>query len=279
VSGPREKEGLPPDGGPTRRTPRPRTAKTLARDYAEAILLAVVAAFFIRAFVAQAFKIPSGSMKPTLLVGDYIIVDKLMYHFKAPARGDVVVFKYPHQDNDMTVRKRLRELFELVVYRRRVPRHDYVKRVIGVPGDVVIGKGGRVSVNNELLKEPYCRGPAVGDFGPFRVPADAYFVMGDNRADSRDSRHWGFVPAPLIKGRARLIYWSWIPAYCPRHRSSIQRLFRVRLDAGPAGEPATAEYICDAGGETLRDGEDVRLSRWFEFWRHVRWRRMMSLIE
>jgi len=250
----------------------------VARDYAEAILVAVVVSFFLRAFVVQAFKIPSGSMKRTLLVGDYVVVEKLSYRFGSPGRGDVVVFKYPHQDNDVSVGEWFREAYELVVHRRRVPRRDYVKRVIGAPGDVVLGKDGRVYVNGEGRREPYAFGAAPEDFGPFKVPPDSYFVMGDHRADSRDSRHWGFVPRRLVRGRAVLIYWSWIPSYCPKHRSRVSRLHRKRPAGTEGGAPAP-EYICDAGGEILVDGEDVRLTKWYEFYEHVRWGRVLLLIE
>ncbi len=262
---------------PGRRAARRRSP---ARDYAEAVLVAVVVAFALRAFVAQAFKIPSGSMKPTLLVGDYIVVDKLSYRFRPPLRGDVIVFKYPRQDNDITLAKWFREFYELVVHRRRVPRHDYVKRVVGAPGDVVLAAGGTVFVNGEPLEESYLRGAASDDFGPFKVPAASYFVLGDSRASRRDSRYWGFVPRRLVRGRVILVYWSWIPAYCPRHRSRIERLYQVRLAGTTAREkPAPVRYVCDAGGETLVDGEDVRLAKWYELWRHVRWRRVMSAVK
>lgn len=219
-------------------------------------------------------------MKRTLLVGDYVVVEKVSYRFRAPSRGDVVVFKYPHQDNEMTVGKWFRETYELVVHRRRVPRRDYVKRVIGEPGDVVTGEGGRVCVNGKPLSERYVYDAAADEFGPFKVPPDSYFVMGDNRAESRDSRHWGPVPRRLIKGRAAFTYWSWCPDYCPKHRSRVSRLYRTRLAGTEGGKrPRRLEYICDAGGEILIDGEDVRVSKWYEFWRHVRWRRILMAVE
>jgi signal peptidase I len=258
------------------RTTRPQ-AKSWARDYAEAILLAVVASFFLRAFVVQAYKIPSGSMKRSLLVGDYVLVEKVSYRFGAPDRGDVVVFKYPHQDNDVTPGQWLRESYELVVHRHRVPRRDYVKRVIGAPGDVVWGEAGRVCVNGEVVREPYLASAAREDFGPFKVPPESYFVMGDNRAESRDSRSWGFVPRRLVRGRAVLVYWSYIPSDCPKHRSRVSRLRRTRPLAH--GKAPAGEYICDAGGEILADGEDVRLTKWYEFYRHVRWERLLLRID
>jgi signal peptidase I len=265
---------------PAKRRPRAAAQKPAGRDYAEAILIAVVVAFVLRAFVVQAFMIPSGSMKRTLLVGDYVVVEKVSYHFREPVRGDVVVFKYPHQDNEMTVGKWFRETYELIVHRRRVPRRDFVKRIIGVPGDVVLGKGAYVYVNGQPLREPYLYDTATYEFGPFKVPPDSYFMMGDNRAESRDSRHWGFVPRDLIKGRTALIYWSWCPDYCPKHRAHVSRLYRTRLVGEDGGErPIKPEYICDAGGEILIDGEDVRVAKWYEFWRHVRWGRVLSAVE
>ncbi len=270
-----ESEGLEP-----KRRLRSAARKPAGREYAEAILIAVVVAFVLRAFVVQAFKIPSGSMKRTLLVGDYLVVEKVSYRFRAPARGDVVVFKYPHQDNEMTVGKWFRETYELVVHRRRVPRRDYVKRVIGVPGDVVLGNGGYVYANGEPLREPYLYDSASYEFGPFKVPPDEYFVMGDNRAESRDSRHWGFVPRRLLKGRVALVYWSRIPSNCPKHRSRVSRLYRTRLGGTEGGKrPRRVEYICDAGGEVLKDGEDVRQTRWYQFWRQVRWGRVLSAVQ
>lgn len=219
-------------------------------------------------------------MKRTLLVGDYVVVEKVSYRFRAPARGDVVVFKYPHQDNDMTAGKWLRETYELVVHRRRVPRRDYVKRIVGVPGDVVWGKGACVYVNGRPLREPYLYDAAFYEFGPFKVPPGEYFVMGDNRAESRDSRHWGFVPRGLIKGRAALVYWSRVPSHCPKHRSRVSRLYRTRLAGTEGGKKSAPQgYICDAGGEILKEGEDVRQTEWYRFWRHVRWGRVLSAVE
>jgi len=259
-----------------------RARPSLTRDYAEAILIAFVVALALRTFVVQAFKIPSGSMKPTLLIGDYVVVEKVTYIFGPPARRDVVVFKYPHQDNELTPGKWLREFYELVVFRHTVPRRDYVKRIIGLPGDAVQGKDGGVYINGRAALEPYTGGASSGDFGPFKVPPGSYFVMGDNRPESRDSRAWGFVPRRLVKGRVILIYWSWIPDLCLKHRSAVTRLYPVKL-AGTTADGGRAspgsEYICDAGGERLRDGEDVRLTRWYEFWRHIRADRLLRAVE
>ena len=182
--------------------------KSIFREYAEAILVAVVLALFIRTFVVQAFKIPSGSMKPTLLVGDHILVNKFIYGVKLPfvnttlipvtdpKRGDVVVFKFPED-----------------------PKKDFIKRIIGVPGDIVEVRNKKVYLNHKPMVDTYGtyldshvilgRARPRDNFGPVTVPAGAFFVMGDNRDHSYDSRFWGFVDLSMVKGKAFIIYWSW----------------------------------------------------------------------
>jgi signal peptidase I len=187
--------------------------KSLIREYAEAIGIAVLLALIIRTLVVQAFTIPSGSMMDTLLVGDYILVNKFLYGpeipltdkrfpgLRDPARGDIIVFKYPQDE-----------------------KRDFIKRIIGTPGDVVLVRGHQVFVNGRALVEPYTRPiegllpppPAQPGYcgyqyacEPTKVPSDSYFVMGDNRDNSQDSRYWGFVKRDKIKGKAFLIYWSW----------------------------------------------------------------------
>jgi signal peptidase I len=142
----------------------------------------------LRAFVAQAFKIPSAAMEETLLIGDHIFVDKYSYRFGSPARGDVIVFQFPPD-----------------------PTKDYVKRIIGLPGETVEIRRPEVFVNGARLDEPYAvyrRAFAKKD-GTFVVPADAYFVLGDNRDNSEDSRFWGALPRQLIRGKVRRVYFSW----------------------------------------------------------------------
>jgi signal peptidase I len=153
---------------------------------------------YYRTHYAQAFTIPSPAMQPTLLVGDYIIVDKSAYHARAPERGDIVVFAYPKDE-----------------------RRDFIKRIIGTPGDLVHVKDDQVLINGQPLIEPYissARSQLSGGqrycayaYGcePTRVPPDSYVVMGDNRYNSQDSRYWGFVRREKIKGRAVMVYWSW----------------------------------------------------------------------
>jgi signal peptidase I len=187
-----------------------RRRKSVVREYAEAIAIAILLALVIRTVIVQAFTIPSGSMMDTLLVGDYILVNKFLYgpdipltdwHTPAlrdPHRGDIIVFKYPQDE-----------------------KRDFIKRIIGTPGDEVQVKGHQVLVNGKALVEPYVkfadaafsRPSAYCGYAyacePTLVPADSYFVMGDNRDNSQDSRYWGFVKRDKIKGKAFLIYWSW----------------------------------------------------------------------
>ena len=185
-----------------------KTKKHVIREYAESIVIAVVMALIIKAFVIQAFKIPSGSMIPTLKIGDHILVNKFIYGtklpftdriiipLKRPNRGDIIVFKFPDDE-----------------------KKDFIKRVIGLPGDIVEIKGKGVYINGSPIDDSYAvhSDPMVypsgiqprDNFGPLTVPQDSYFVMGDNRDFSLDSRYWGFVKLNKIKGKAFIIYWSW----------------------------------------------------------------------
>ncbi len=183
--------------------------KSVFREYAEAAAIAVILALFIRTFVVQAFKIPSGSMEPTLLVGDHILVNKFIYGIKIPfinktlipisnpKRNDVIVFIYPVDKSK-----------------------DFIKRVIGLPGDTVEMKGHQIFINGKLFNDTHgvytsnpssdrALNPEISNFGPVTVPAGHLFVMGDNRDHSYDSRFWGFVPLDAVKGEAFIIYWSW----------------------------------------------------------------------
>ena len=182
-------------------------AKSALREYAEAVVMALLLAMVIRTFVVQAFKIPSGSMLPTLEVGDHILVNKFAYGIRlplvgtrlldlgTPRRGDVVVFVYPVD-----------------------PTKDFIKRVVGVAGDVIQIRSKRVYINGEVWDDPHAYfadgGANIGGmprdtYGPVTVPAGHIFVMGDNRDRSYDSRFWGFVDLNEVQGKAFLIYWSW----------------------------------------------------------------------
>src|SRR5262245_12810113 len=187
--------------------------KSTLREYFESIVIAVILALFIRTFVVQAFKIPTGSMENNLLIGDHLLVNKFalgptatgleraLLPMKPIRRGDVIVFKYPEE-----------------------PDRDFIKRVIGLPGETLEVRDKKVYINGKPLDEPYVHflaPPSVSEYnevtsfdvreryGPVTVPADQYFMMGDNRDNSQDSRYWGFLSKELIKGRAVVIYWSY----------------------------------------------------------------------
>lgn len=185
-----------------------KSKKRLLWEYTEAIITALILALLIRAYVIQAFKIPSGSMIPTLVIGDHILVNKFIYgtkipfsetmvlEFTKPEKGNIIVFKYPED-----------------------PTRDFIKRVVAVEGDVVESKNKTIYVNGKQASEPYAQhtdnsirpmGIEPRDnFGPLIVPKNKYFVMGDNRDQSYDSRYWGYVDRKDIKGKALILYWSW----------------------------------------------------------------------
>ncbi len=180
-----------------------KVKKPVWREYLEAIIIALFLAFLIRSFVFQAFKIPSGSMLDTLLIGDHLLVNKFMYGPKipftdtyiyegeAPKRNDIIVFRYPED-----------------------PSKDYIKRIVGVPGDSLAMKNKVLYRNGEKVEEPYVilgdtNEPRRDNFSPIIVPENKYFVLGDNRDDSADSRYWGFVDRSAIHGKAWRLYWSW----------------------------------------------------------------------
>ena len=200
---------MPPAGKPPYR-------KSTAREYFESICVAVILALFVRTFVVQAFKIPTGSMENNLLIGDHLLVNKFVF---APTltslertllpidpirRGDIIVFKYPEQ-----------------------PDRDFIKRVVGMPGETIELRNKKVYVNGTLLEEPYVHyifppdpednGSSARDlpdfdvtrtYGPVTVPDRHYFMMGDNRDNSQDSRYWGFLPEEYVKGKALFVYFS-----------------------------------------------------------------------
>lgn len=184
---------------------RSRNRKQIIVEYAKSAAIAIALALFIRTFVVQAFRIPSGSMEPTLMVGDHILVNKFIYGVKlpfinktiipgkAPKREDVVVFIFP-QDRSK----------------------DFIKRVIALPGEKVEIRDTKVFINDEAYNDPFGHysnqmGTYVfrGRYGPTVVPEGHIFVLGDNRDHSYDSRYWGFVPIEYLKGKAFIVYWSW----------------------------------------------------------------------
>jgi signal peptidase I len=228
--------GAPPSGSGAQPAPSPYASPEKRRsrlsrwfdNWLRSVGMAFILFVIIKTFLVEAFQIPSGSMERTLLVGDFLFVNKVVYGaqipgtharlpgFESPRRGDVMVFAFPKN-----------------------PELNYVKRVIGVPGDTVEMRGGEVRVNGEPLREPYVQrvdpthdvydpefnwqrpylvGGAVAarsyrptrdTWGPLSVPAGKYFVLGDNRDNSADSRYWGFVDEMAVKGRPLLVYFSY----------------------------------------------------------------------
>jgi signal peptidase I len=191
-------------------------APTVPRAVAEIPLLLALAigiAFIVKTFVAQAFYIPSGSMLPQLQVGDRIVVSKLAYQLHDPRRGDIVVFDCPpraacpQSEGGILPVRILRGVFEAIGL-RQPSTEEYVKRVIGLPGEQVQAAQGRVFVNGKALIEPYLpTGTVTADFGPIRVPDGQLWVMGDNRAQSADSRVFGAITESSVVGRAMLRAW------------------------------------------------------------------------
>jgi len=237
--------------------------KSTIRDYFETIVTVGIIALFVTTFVVQAFKIPTGSMKSTLLIGDHLLVNKFVYGkrpgfigkllpYREPERGDVIVFKYPN-DPDMA----------------------YVKRLIGMPGDTVEMLGRTVYINGEVLKENYnVKGDEDGNiissitndpekryrvqyfnpdgarahWGPYEVPEGNYFAMGDNRDNSQDSRYWQFVPRDYMLGQPLVIYWSF--------------------------ETARDQYLRTSPGERIERITDVVLN----FFTKTDWKRIFKII-
>jgi signal peptidase I len=203
------------------------TGKSVLREYFEAILVALIFVNFCWIFVVQMFKIPSGSMVDNLLVGDHIVVNKFAYGpaqgrlfealfpLRSLRRGDIAVFRYPSN-----------------------PAIDYVKRVIGLPGETLEIRDKVVYVDGKALGEPYVVhvDPLVipdkpmlsrhvrDQFGPLVIPDGQYFMMGDNRDESSDSRYWGTVSSGLIKGRAFMVYWSYSEPPLPADATIVQRV-------------------------------------------------------
>jgi len=156
------------------------------KDWVISIVVAVVLAFFIRYFIVELYLVDGPSMRPTLLSQERLVVNKFIYRFRAPERGEVLIFRYPQDQS-----------------------RDFIKRVIAIPGDTIEIKDGRVFVNQQLMNEPYILSQTRGDYPLSTVPEGTIFVMGDNRNNSEDSRFAdvGFVPFSLIKGKAVMVFW------------------------------------------------------------------------
>jgi signal peptidase I len=227
--------------------------KSTVREYFESIVIAVILALFVRTFVVQAFKIPTGSMENNLLIGDHLLVNKFALapvssHIERTLlpigtikRGDVLVFKYPVE-----------------------PDRDFIKRVIGLPGETLELKEKKIYINGKPLDEPYVHfleephrnsefsevtsSDVRENYGPVTVPPNQYFMMGDNRDNSADSRYWGFMPRDYVKGKALLIYWSY--------------------------ESEREDYEDESAGATIKS----LVSIFAHFFTKTRWDRMLRVI-
>jgi signal peptidase I len=227
--------------------------KSTVREYFESIVIAVILALFVRTFVVQAFKIPTGSMENNLLIGDHLLVNKFalaptssglergILPIKTIKRGDILVFKYPVE-----------------------PDRDFIKRVIGLPGETLELKEKKIYINGKPLDEPYVHfleeprrnsefsevtsSDVRENYGPVTVPPNQYFMMGDNRDNSADSRYWGFMPRDYVKGKALLIYWSY--------------------------ESEREDYEDESAGATLKGIASI----FAHFFTKTRWERMLRVI-
>lgn len=189
--------GAPPDGPATRRggggrgkpAPRKRSTTRTLLEWGGLIVAALLIAFLIKTFLVEAFYIPSESMTPTLLVGDRVLVNKLSYDLHDVHRGDIVVFKAPPGEETAQIR-------------------DLVKRVVGLPGDTIEGRGGHIDINGRQLAEPYLpKGAESRVFAAEKVPPGHYYVLGDNRQNSKDSTYFHAIDGSLIVGRVFLRIW------------------------------------------------------------------------
>lgn len=169
-----------------------KRTKAIIREWVESVLIALVLALIVRTFIVQAYKIPTGSMQSTLLIGDKILVNKFIYRFREPKRGDIVVFRFP--DN---------------------PKKDFIKRLIAIGPEEVGIKDGNIYIDGKIVEEPdiirqiyyYNDGDYGKEGAATKVEDDTFYVLGDNSSSSKDSRYWGFVPRKNLIGKAFLIYW------------------------------------------------------------------------
>jgi signal peptidase I len=165
----------------------PRLLNNWLFDWAETIVVALVLALVIRAFFLQVFWIPSGSMEPTLDIGDRIVVNKIVYNFRPARRFEIIVFR--------------------AVPAMGEEKKDLIKRVIGLPGETLEVKDGAINIDGKVVEEHHTMNQDYANYGPVTIPDDSYFVMGDNRPASADSRYWGFLPKKKVIGKAFLRIW------------------------------------------------------------------------
>jgi signal peptidase I len=162
--------------------------KGWVREWTETLVVALALALLIRTFAMQVFFIPSGSMEPTLDIGDRIIVNKLTFKFHEPSRFEIAVFRFPYGKPGEESK-------------------DFIKRVLGMPGETLQVKDGVVYINGKPLAEKHTMNKDMANYGPVQIPSDSYFMMGDNRPNSADSRYWGFLPKQYMIGPAVVRIW------------------------------------------------------------------------
>ncbi|MBC8526719.1 MAG: signal peptidase I [Candidatus Cloacimonetes bacterium] len=223
--------------------------KSVIREWIEAIIFAGIAAIIIRTFVIQTFKIPTGSMEQTFLIGDFLIANKFIFYFREPKQFEPIIFKYPLDTYHPQPKERYAEIIRPIYWDKKnfffkyYKRRDFIKRIIGMPGDTLQIINKNVYINGKYIKEDYAQhidyhiisrekghlyinSEFMGsrdNFGPLVVPEGKYFLMGDNRDNSSDSRYWGFLDRKLITGTPMIIYWSW----GKHHRIRWRRLLKI----------------------------------------------------
>jgi signal peptidase I len=230
----------------------------LARD----VVLIATAYVVIRVGVVETHAIPSGSDEDTLLIGDHVFTEKVTYRLRAPEPGEIATFAYPFREMPAPLAVR----FFLRNFLGEIPGGPtlLIKRVIGGPGDVVEIRGGILYRNGRAVPEPYVKTDAGADWGPYTVPPGKYFMMGDNRHDSADSRYFGSVPRKYITGKAEVIYFSLAPTTCAKHQTPITY--------------SNGEWFCSGGGEGMRPGWDFAPTPRWRLDRRIRWSRMGKVV-
>ena len=228
---------------------KPKKKKSVLREWIEAIIFAGIAAIIIKTFVIQTFKIPTGSMESSFLIGDFLIANKFIFHFREPKQFEPVIFKYPLDTYHPQPRERYAKIIRPIYWDKKnfffkyYKRRDFIKRIIGMPGDTIQIIDKNLYINGKYIKEDYIQhidyriiprekghlyinSKFMGsrdNFGPLIIPEEKYFMMGDNRDNSSDSRYWGFLDKELIKGVPMIIYLS----LDDHHRIRWSRLLKI----------------------------------------------------
>jgi len=252
-------------------------------EFIKTTVYVIALVVIIRVFIIEAFQIPSASMKDTLLVGDLLLVNKFVYRFCVPERGDIVIFKYPHQDNSLNPIKTLKQWTGDIIGVPLVQRRNLVKRVVGLPGEEIEMVDGQIYIDGVKLDEPYLKFEPHGNFGPYKIPEDNFFMMGDNRDNSSDSRFWGSLPRDLILGKALVIYWSYVPSLCNIFscRSPLKEINKeMAEEIAPEMiyDDVEVYYICPRDNQIHREWWDASTEPFWKVWKRVRLNRLATVI-